>query len=165
MTRRSTQCIAIIALAVSIALPGIVAAREPGAMPVDGGNAAANPAESTHGGDLTPLRGHEHVPGLLARPGTASTVSPLPATASVGSDGAPGWVHEEHLQLAVAVVVTCWLCTLLARPRQPLPGHEVQELVYTRLLGRQHRLAMLALLVTAVTFFGALVMAAQRVGP
>lgn len=32
------------------------------------------------------------------------------------------------------IALTCWLCTLIALPRKPLPNNEVQELVYTRLL-------------------------------
>lgn len=48
-----------------------------------------------------------------------------------------------------AVALTCWLCSLIALPRKPLPNNEVQELVYTRLLGRQHLLMLLALAATA----------------
>src|SRR5262249_38503948 len=46
-------------------------------LPVVGSDALANPAESTQAGDMTPLRGHEQVPGLLAQPGTASAVMPM----------------------------------------------------------------------------------------
>jgi hypothetical protein len=52
----------------------------------------------------------------------------------------------------VAIPLTCWLCVLLALPRKPLPGNEVQELVYSRLLGRQARLVVLALVLTAAAF-------------
>lgn len=48
-----------------------------------------------------------------------------------------------------AVALTCWLCSLIALPRKPLPNNEVQELVYARLLGRQHLLMLLALVATA----------------
>jgi hypothetical protein len=51
-----------------------------------------------------------------------------------------------------AVALTCWLCSLIALPRKPLPDNEVQELVYARLLGRQHTLMLLALVVTAGAF-------------
>jgi len=37
----------------------------------------------------------------------------------------------------IAIPLTCWLCAFVAIPRKPLPGNEVQELVYARLLGRQ----------------------------
>lgn len=37
----------------------------------------------------------------------------------------------------IALPVTCWVCTLLATPRRPHLGNEVEELVYARLLGRQ----------------------------
>src|ERR1700730_10940044 len=52
----------------------------------------------------------------------------------------------------IAVPLTCWLCVLLAFPRKPRVGNEVEGLVYARLLGRQQRLLLLALLVTALTF-------------
>jgi hypothetical protein len=52
--------------------------------------------------------------------------------------------------LLAAIPVTCWLCALLARPGKPLPGREVEELVYARLLGRQQRVVLLALMSTAV---------------
>jgi hypothetical protein len=48
-----------------------------------------------------------------------------------------------------AVALTCWMCSLIALPRKPLPNNEVQELVYARLLGRQHLLMLLALVATA----------------
>jgi len=51
--------------------------------------------------------------------------------------------------LAYAVVpLTCWVCAWLAKPGEPLPGNEVQELVYSRLLGRQQRLVLLASVLT-----------------
>ncbi len=51
--------------------------------------------------------------------------------------------------VALATIpLTCWLCAWLARPRKPLRGNEVQELVYGRLLGRQQCLIVLALLLT-----------------
>ncbi len=49
----------------------------------------------------------------------------------------------------IAVALTCWVCSLIALPRKPLLNNEVQELVYARLLGRQHTLMLLALIVTA----------------
>lgn len=52
-----------------------------------------------------------------------------------------------------AVALTCWVCSLIALPRKPLPNNEVQELVYARLLGRQHRAVLLAIVVTALGFF------------
>src|SRR5262245_9264455 len=57
------------------------------------------------------------------------------------------------------VSLTCWACAVVAHPRKPLLGHEVEELVYARLLGRQQRLILLALLVTGVL---ALVFAVTR---
>lgn len=48
-----------------------------------------------------------------------------------------------------AIALTCWLCSLIARPRKPVAGNEAQELVYVRLLGRQQTLMLLALVVTA----------------
>ncbi len=48
----------------------------------------------------------------------------------------------------VAIPLTCWLCVLIVTPHKPRSGNEVQELVYTRLLGRQHVLLCVATLVT-----------------
>jgi len=45
--------------------------------------------------------------------------------------------------LLALIPLTCWLCALLAIPRKPLPGDEVQELVYRRLVA----LAVVATLV------------------
>jgi hypothetical protein len=63
----------------------------------------------------------------------------------------------------VAIPVTCWLCVLLAVPRRPGLGNEVEELVYTRLLGRQQRLVLVATLATVVTLLAA-VLALPRDG-
>jgi len=55
----------------------------------------------------------------------------------------------------IAVALTGWLCVLVVIPRKPLPNNEVQELVYSRLLGRHQRLTMLAAgmtIVMAITF-------------
>jgi hypothetical protein len=53
----------------------------------------------------------------------------------------------------LAIPLTCWVCALVARPRRPQIGNDVAELVYARLLGRSQRVALLALVVTAVAFF------------
>jgi hypothetical protein len=65
-----------------------------------------------------------------------------------------------------AISLTCWLCTLLAAPRKPRRGNEIEELVYSRLLGRQQMLRLLAFVVTAGMLF-ALIFAARpdRVDP
>src|SRR5690242_12795065 len=66
----------------------------------------------------------------------------------------PTQAKEEVAVLALALIpLTCWLCALVAIPRRPLPGNEVQELVYARLLGRQQRLVLLALVVSLVVGF------------
>lgn len=52
-----------------------------------------------------------------------------------------------------ASVVSLWLAAFVAMPRAPLPNNDVQELVYARLLGRQHRAFLLAIIVTALGFF------------
>jgi hypothetical protein len=54
----------------------------------------------------------------------------------------------------VSVPLALWLAAFVARPRRPLPGNEVQELVYSRLLGRYERLVLLALIVTGVMVIG-----------
>src|SRR5690242_3048607 len=45
-----------------------------------------------------------------------------------------------RMGMCVAMVATCWLCLAIVTPRKPRWGNEVEELVYTRLLGRQHLL-------------------------
>lgn len=52
-----------------------------------------------------------------------------------------------------ASVASLWLAAFVTMPRKPLPHNEVQELVYARLLGRQHRAILLAIIVTALGFF------------
>jgi len=52
-----------------------------------------------------------------------------------------------------AIPLTCWLAALIAAPRRPRLGNEIEELVYSRLLGRQELLRLLAIIVTAVAFF------------
>ncbi len=64
-----------------------------------------------------------------------------------------------------AATLTCWLAVLVARPRTPLPNNEVQELVYARLLGRQQMLALLALIVTAISFLLIVATLPQRIDP
>lgn len=63
-----------------------------------------------------------------------------------------------------AIPLTCWLCALVAMPRKPLLNNEVQELVYSRLLGRQQRLALLAFIVTAAAFMIFVAGLSQRAG-
>jgi hypothetical protein len=57
------------------------------------------------------------------------------------------------LPVVGASVVSLWLAAFVTMPRKPLPNNEVQELVYARLLGRQHRAVLLATIVTALGFF------------
>jgi hypothetical protein len=65
------------------------------------------------------------------------------------------------IALALACL-TCWVMVLAARPRRPLPGHEVQELVYSRLLGRQQTLVLVATVVSGIALVGFVVTASQR---
>lgn len=53
------------------------------------------------------------------------------------------------MEICVAVAVTLWVAALVASPRRPLMGNEVQELVYVRLLGRQQLLVFVATAATA----------------
>lgn len=64
-----------------------------------------------------------------------------------------------------AIPITCWLCALIALPRRPLPDNEVQEIVYSRLLGRQRLLALFALLVTGTMFLAFVSGLPQRIDP
>ncbi len=52
------------------------------------------------------------------------------------------------MYLIAAIPLTCWLCALIAIPRSPRVGNEVEELVYARLLGRQQWLVLLASVLT-----------------
>jgi hypothetical protein len=69
------------------------------------------------------------------------------------------------MSVGIAIVLSCWCCVLIATPRRPRLGNEVEELVYTRLLGRQHLLVGFAALVTAATVFVLVVTLPQRVDP
>jgi|SRR5690349_8012222 hypothetical protein len=64
-----------------------------------------------------------------------------------------------------AIPLTCWLAVFIATPRRPLPGNEIEELVYARLLGRQQRLRLLALVATALLFLVFVLTLPQRVDP
>jgi len=66
------------------------------------------------------------------------------------------------MSVGIAIVLTCWCCVLIAVPRKPLPGNEVEEFVYTRLLRRHERLVLLATGVTAVALLTLVVTEAFR---
>jgi hypothetical protein len=68
------------------------------------------------------------------------------------------------LTIACATL-TCWVCVLITTPRKPLPGNEVQEFVYSRLLSRRQWLVLLALLLTGVFCIAVLASAPQRIDP
>jgi hypothetical protein len=65
----------------------------------------------------------------------------------------------------IAIPLTLWFAALVATPRRPPPGNEVAELVYTRLLGRQQRLLLLAILVSGVALLLAVALVPQRIDP
>lgn len=67
------------------------------------------------------------------------------------------------LELAAAAA-TCWLCTLIAIPRRPRWGNEVEELVYARLLGRQQRLVLVAVIATSLVLGALLFSLPQHAG-
>lgn len=52
-----------------------------------------------------------------------------------------------------AIPLACWLAVLIATPRRPRVGNEIEELVYVRLLGRQEQLRLLAIVATAAALF------------
>jgi hypothetical protein len=64
----------------------------------------------------------------------------------------------------IAIPLTCWLCALVALPRRPLPDNAVQELIYGRLLGRQQRLVLLALVATIVMLLALLATVPRHAG-
>ncbi len=63
-----------------------------------------------------------------------------------------------------AAAATLWVAALVAAPRRPLPGNEVAELVYSRLLGRHQRLLLVAFAVTVAVAFALLVALSQQAG-
>lgn len=63
----------------------------------------------------------------------------------------------------ILATLTCWACTLLASPGKPRFGDEAAELVYRRLLGRQQRLTLLALVATAALFLTVVLSLPHRV--
>jgi hypothetical protein len=65
----------------------------------------------------------------------------------------------------VAIPLTCWLCALVASPRRPRFGNEVEELVYSRLLGRQQLVTLLAIAATAIAAFVLVITLATSVDP
>lgn len=136
MTRRCIYPgIAILAIVLSIALPSVVTAKEPGSVaPVLG--TRAETASKREDADLTPLRGHEHVPILLGQHRVTPMSSPLPLASTSETHGmTPGAGDHGYFPLVI-IPITCWLCALLAIPRAPRRGDEVQELIHRRLVGR-----------------------------
>lgn len=65
----------------------------------------------------------------------------------------------------LSIAGTCWLCALLAVPRTPLPGNDVAELVYRRLLGRQQPLLLLALFSTVIALVSPVATLPTRIDP
>jgi hypothetical protein len=63
----------------------------------------------------------------------------------------------------IAIPLTFWLAALVATPRRPMQDNEVAELVYVRLLGRQQRLILLALLASGVALLLAVALLPQRI--
>jgi hypothetical protein len=60
---------------------------------------------------------------------------------------------EEATTLAYAAIpLACWFAAFIATPRKPCLGNEIEELVYSRLLGRQELLRLLASIVTGLAF-------------
>ena len=68
------------------------------------------------------------------------------------------------MMTCIAIALTCWLCALVASPQKPLPGNEVQELVYSRLLARYQRVLLLALVATVAVALVLMIALAQRAG-
>lgn len=66
------------------------------------------------------------------------------------------------MTLTLLSPLICWLAVLVARPRTPLPGGEVQERIYARLLGRQQMLIVLATVVTVAMLLAQIVALPER---
>jgi hypothetical protein len=69
------------------------------------------------------------------------------------------------MMTCIAIALACWVCALVSSPQKPLPGNEVQELVYSRLLGRYQRVVLLALAATIAVAFVLMVTLAQHSRP
>jgi hypothetical protein len=63
---------------------------------------------------------------------------------------------------AIALSLTCWLCVLLATPRPPRAGDEDEELVHAHLVGRRHRVEVVALVVTLGAYVVCIALVAHR---
>jgi len=64
-----------------------------------------------------------------------------------------------------AIPLTCWLAAVIATPRRPRLGNDVEELVYARLLGRQQILRFVALIATMALFLFFVATLPARVDP
>ncbi len=62
----------------------------------------------------------------------------------------------------IALALTCWLCVLLATPRRPRRGDEVEELVHAHLVGRCQRVMVVAVIVTLGAFVTCIATVAYR---
>jgi hypothetical protein len=65
----------------------------------------------------------------------------------------------------ILIPAACWLCAVIAVPRKPCVGNEVEELVYARLLGRERQLVLLACVVTVVTLLVLVLSLPRRIDP
>jgi hypothetical protein len=65
----------------------------------------------------------------------------------------------------VSIPLVLWLATIIACPRRPRLGNEVEELVYSRLLGRHHLLIGFAMIVTAATLLAAVLTLPRQIDP
>jgi hypothetical protein len=90
------------------------------------------------------------------RPDTGSARG-TPNRGGTGAQSMPMDAHAPSMEASdlayTAIPLTCWLRALIAIPRKPPLGNEVEEMVYARLLGRQQSLVLLALATTALVFF------------
>lgn len=75
---------------------------------------------------------------------------PIGTLAGCGNGNPVTGANDAWWAASLATVGTLWLSALIARPRKPRLGDEVQQLVYTRLLGRQGTLALVAFIATLV---------------
>lgn len=68
------------------------------------------------------------------------------------------------MSVMIVVAITCWACVAVTRPGRPLPGNEVQELIYCHLLGRHQRMALIALVATGIAAFALCASLASHAG-
>ena len=62
----------------------------------------------------------------------------------------------------LSAALALWVAVVITRPREPVPGNEAAELVYSRLLGNRDSLQIFAVLMSYAAFFAAVLTVAAH---